>query len=224
MIGAFGLVLAYSGGIYAVQTTSVANAMFLFATAPFFAAILGKIILAEPVRRGTWIAMAVATVGICIMVIEGVLIGAAAGNIAAIASALGFAVFTVALRWKKIYDMTPAVFLSGVFAIGISAMVIPATGLTFSIPASDIGIALAMGVFQLGTGLIIYTAGSKVVPAAELTLISMTEVVLGPLWVWMVLGETAGLLTLLGGFILLAGIAGNAISGLRRRPFPVAMR
>lgn len=91
-------------------------------------------------------------------------------------------------------------------------MVIPATGLTFSIPASDIGIALAMGVFQLGTGLIIYTAGSKVVPAAELTLISMTEVVLGPLWVWMVLGETAGLLTLLGGFILLAGIAGNAIS------------
>lgn len=224
VIGALGLVLAFSGGIYAIQETSVANASFLFATAPFFAAALGKIILGEPVRRATWIAMGIATLGLGIMVADGISAGAAAGNAAAIASALGFAVFTVALRWGKINDMTPAVFLSGLFAAAFSAMMVQTTGLSLAIPTHDIGIAVAMGVFQLGTGLIIYTVGSKVVPAAELALLSMTEVVLGPFWVWLFLGETASTLVLAGGFILLLAITGNAISGVRRRPFPVAMR
>jgi len=56
------------------------------------------------------------------------------------------------------------------------------------------------------------------VPAAELALLSMTEVVLGPFWVWLFLGETAGVFTLLGGAVLLAAIAGNALSGLRHKP------
>ena len=82
-------------------------------------------------------------------------------------------------------------------------------------------IAFALGVFQVGAGLAIYTIGSKVVPAAELALLSMTEVLLGPFWVWLFLGETASLYTLIGGVILLFAIAGNALTGLRRKPVPV---
>jgi drug/metabolite transporter (DMT)-like permease len=78
-----------------------------------------------------------------------------------------------------------------------------------------------LGVFQVGAGLTIYTLGSKAVPAAELALLSMTEVLLGPLWVWIVFGETAGALTLAGGAILMTAIAGNAASGLKRKPTPV---
>lgn len=80
---------------------------------------------------------------------------------------------------------------------------------------------MGMGVFQVGAGLILYTLGSKTVPAAELTLLSLAEVLLGPLWVWLFLGETITAYTLIGGTILLAAIAGNALSGARRKPPPV---
>ena len=219
-VGGISLVFAFSGGILAVQTTSVANAMFLFAAAPFFAAVLGWLVLKEHVRNATWISMMVALVGIVIMVWEGISIGRIIGNVAALISALGFAIFTISLRWKKLEDMLPTVFLAGLFAIIISGSLCQIKGYGLDVPKRDIWIALALGVFQVGAGLILYTLGSKVVPSAELALLSMTEVVFGPFWVWLFLGETAGVYTLLGGMILLIAIASNALSGLRRKPIP----
>jgi len=112
-VGAIGLVFAFAGGIFALQTTTVANALFLFATAPFFAAILGRILLAEPVRRATWIAIGFACLGMLVMLWEGLASGRLYGNAAAVLSAIGFAVFTICLRWGKLEDMLPAVFLGG---------------------------------------------------------------------------------------------------------------
>lgn len=221
VIGGVGLVFAFAGGIYAIQTTTVANAMFLFASAPFLAAVFGWIILREDVRKATWVAMIIASIGIAIMVIDGISAGQAAGNLSAILSALGFAVFTIALRWGKLEDMLPAVFLAGIFAIITAAVICQVKGYGFSVPRNDILIALSMGVFQVGLGLTIFTIGSKVVPAAELALLSMTEVLLGPIWVWFFLGETASFYTLFGGLILMLAIAGNAVSGLRRKPVPI---
>jgi len=221
IVGGLALVFAFAGGIFAIQTTTVANAMFLFAAAPFFAAFLGWLVLREGVRRATWIAMTVAAIGIAIMVWEGIALGRIAGNLAALLSALGFAVFTIALRWRKLDDMMPTVFLGGLFAIISAAIVCYAAGYTFDVPLYDILIALTLGVFQVGAGLTIYTLGSKAVPAAELALLSMTEVVLGPLWVWIIFGETASVYTLSGGVILMTAIAGNALSGLRRTPAPI---
>ncbi len=220
-IGGIGLVFAFAGGIYAIQTTTVANAMFLFAAAPFLAAVAGWIILHEEVRRATWVAMVFAIVGIAIMVVNGFASGKMIGNISALLSAAGFAVFSIALRWGKLEDMLPAVFLAGIFAIVTSALFCQAGGYGFAIPRNDIAIAVAMGVFQVGLGLVVYTIGSRVVPAAELVLLSMTEVVLGPLWVWIFVGETVSFYTLLGGAILMLAIGGNAISGLRRKPVPI---
>jgi len=219
-VGGISLVFAFSGGILAIQTTSVANAMFLFAAAPFFAAVLGWLVLKEHVRNATWISMIAALVGIVIMVWEGISIGQIIGNVAALISALGFAVFTISLRWKKLEDMLPTVFLAGLFAIIIAGAICQIKGYGLDVPKHDIWIALALGVFQVGAGLILYTLGSKVVPSAELALLSMTEVVFGPFWVWLFLGETAGVYTLLGGMILLIAIASNALSGLRRKPIP----
>jgi drug/metabolite transporter (DMT)-like permease len=220
-IGGVGLVFAFSGGIYAIQTTTVANAMLLFASAPFLAAVAGWIVLREPVRRATWIAMLFAVVGIAIMVINGFAAGRMAGNISAILSACGFAVFTIALRWGKLEDMLPAVFLAGIFAVVTAALVCGVSGFSLVLPRNDVAIAVAMGVFQVGMGLVVYTIGSRVVPAGELALLSMTEVLLGPLWVWLFIGETASFYTLLGGAILMLAIAGNAVSGLRHKPVPV---
>ena len=221
-IAGLALVGAYSGGIYGIQSTSVANAMLLFASAPFMAAILGWIFLREKVRKATWIAILFAILGIGIMVQDKTHAGAALlGNLAALGSAFGFAVFTVALRWGRSGDMLPAVFLSGIFAIFITSSICLFSGLPFQISVNDTSISMGMGVFQVGAGLVLYTLGSKTLPAAELTLLSLAEVLLGPLWVYLFLNEVATLNTLVGGLVLLLAIAGNAISGARRKPPPI---
>ncbi len=218
VIAGLALVAAYAGGIFAIQSTTVANAMLLFATAPFMAAALGWVVLREGVRWATWLAILVAIAGVGVMVAGEGESGAMLGNLAALGSALGFAVFTVALRWGRSGEMLPSVFLSGIFGIAIMGIVCVASGLPLVLSVNDGGIAMGMGVFQVGAGLILYTLGSRSLPAAELTLLSLAEVVLGPLWVWLFLGETAGVNTLIGGAILLAAIVGNAVSGMRRRP------
>lgn len=220
IVGGLALVASYAGGIYAIQATSVANAMLLFATSPFIAAVLGRVVLGEAVRRATWIAIGVAIVGIAVMVADqsgGVTLH---GSLAALGSAFGFAVFTVALRWGKAAEMLPAVFLSGLFGIVVMLAICLVFGLPLVLSPRDGGIAMGMGVFQVGAGLILYTLGSKSLPAAELALLSLAEVLLGPVWVWLVLGEAAGANTLTGGAVLLAAIAGNALSGKRRKPPP----
>ena len=221
-IAGLALVGAYSGGIYGIQSTSVANAMLLFASAPFMAAMLGWIFLRERVRKATWIAILFAIVGIGIMVQDKTQSGAALlGNLSALGGAFGFAVFSVALRWGRSGDMLPAVFLSGIFAIFITSTICSFNGLSFRISVNDTSISMGMGVFQVGAGLVLYTLGSKTLPAAELTLLSLAEVLLGPLWVYLFLNEVATLNTLLGGLVLLLAIAGNAISGARRKPPPI---
>ena len=223
VIAGLALVAAYAGGIYAIQVTSVASAMLLFATAPFMAATLGWIVLGESVRTATWIAIAVALAGIAIMVSGNSGTVDFIGSAAALGSAFGFAVFTVALRWGRTTEMLPAVFLSGVFGFVITFFVCQFLGLSIVISLRDGGIAMGMGVFQVGAGLILYTLGSRSLPAAELTLLSLAEVLLGPFWVWLFLGETASVNTLLGGTILLAAITGNALSGKRRKPPPITV-
>jgi len=221
VIAGLSLVAAYSGGIYSIQNTSVANAMLLFATAPFMAAVLGWIVLREPVRIATWIAIAVALAGIAIMVADMSGSVVLKGSLAALGSALGFAVFTVALRWGRTAEMLPSVFLSGIFGFVITFAICYFSGLSIALTLNDGSVAICMGVFQVGAGLILYTLGSRSLPAAELALLSLAEVLLGPLWVWLFLGETATVNTLVGGAVLLAAIAGNALSGKRRKPPPL---
>lgn len=221
-IGGAALVGAYAGGIYAIQTTSVADALLLFASAPFMAAVLGRLFLGERVRPKTWVAILVACGGIGVMVSNSTGPSSTEGNIAALLSAFGFAVFTVTLRWGRSGDMLPAVFISGLLAIVVMAVICLALGLPLVLTPRDGGIALGMGIFQVGAGLVLYTLGSRHVPAADLTLLSLAEVVLAPFWVWLFLGEEISATTALGGAILLSAIAGNALFGLRRKP-PVTL-
>ncbi|WP_309664501.1 DMT family transporter [Tabrizicola sp.] len=215
-IGGVGLVFAFTGAIYAIQTTTIANAVFLFTASPFVAAILGWIFLREKVRLATWAAILLAVFGMFVMVREGLAIGALAGNLAALMSAAGFGAFTVALRWGRLADMLPAALLGGIFSILISGLVLIARGDPIVVSAHDITVAVGVGVVILAVGMVLYTTGSRVVPAAELTLFSLIEVLLAPLWVWLFLGETASSGTFLGGAILLGAVAFNAIAGAQR--------
>ena len=217
-IAGMSLVAAYSGGIFAIQNTSVANAMLLFATAPFFAAIFGWLVLRERVRAVTWFAIIISFLAMGIMVYGKSNSMVFFGSLAALGSALGFAIFTVALRHGRADDMLPSVFLSGIYAILITGSICALMDLKLLLRLGDGSIAMGMGIFQVGAGLILYTIGSKTLPAVELTLLSLAEVILGPLWVFFFLNETVSANTLIGGAILLLAIAGNALSGARRKP------
>jgi drug/metabolite transporter (DMT)-like permease len=218
VVGGCGLVLAFFGAIYSFENTTIANAVFLFAAAPLLTALLGRIILGEDVRRGTWVAIAVAAVGVLLMVREGLSTGALIGNLAALGSALGFAAFTVTLRWGRLDDMMPAVVLGGAFSMIAAGAVSVAAGEPLAVAPRDVAIALTIGAALLGAGMILYTLGSRAVPAAELALLSMVEVLLAPVWVWLVLGETATAGAWAGGTIILVAIAFNALTGIRRKP------
>ncbi len=216
VIGGAGLVAAFAGAIFAIQTTTVANAVFLYAASPFLAAIFGWLILREKVAPATWAAIGLAGVGIFLMVREGLSLGMGKGSVAALLSAAGFAAFTLALRWRRLGDMYPALLIGALMSMAVAAMVTLSGGGTLAVSLHDAGLALAAGAVLLGMGLALYTLGSRAVPAAELTLLAMIEVLLAPVWVWMVVGETASPGTWIGGAVLLAAVAGNALAGLRR--------
>lgn len=216
VLGGFGLVGAFAGAIYSIQATTIANAVFLFAASPFLTALLGWMVLGERVRLETWAAMGVALAGIYVMVSSDLTGGAMAGNVAALLSAFGFAVFTVTLRWRRLDDTLPSVLLGGVFSIVVGAVVAQALGQSLAVPMADAVWAMLMGAVTLTGGMVLYTLGSRVVPAAELALLSNIEVMLAPLWVWWFLNETASPATFVGGAILLVAVMINGVSGARR--------
>jgi drug/metabolite transporter (DMT)-like permease len=215
LIGGMGLVAAFSGAIYSFQTTSVANAVLLFTASPFFAALLGRVLLGEAVSALTWFAIGLAILGVGVMVGGGIAGGTLIGNVAALLSALGFAVFSVALRWRHLANMLPAILLGGLLAMAAGAIGTGLSGLTLLVPARDVAIALGMGAGTLAGGLILYTIGSRAVPAAQATLISLVEVLLAPVWAWAFLGEITTTGTLIGGAVLLAAVILNAYGGRR---------
>ena len=216
-VGGAGLVFAFAGAIFAIQTTTIANAVFLFSASPFIAAILGGIFLRERVRPATWFAIALAFIGLFIMVREGLNSGELQGNIAALLSAAGFGVFSVALRWGRLSDMTPAVVWGCIFSMIAAAIVLTIQGQPIIVSRHDIGISVAIGGIILATGMALYTLGSRVIPAAELTLLSLIEVLLAPFWVWLFLNETASAATFFGGAVLLVSVMINAATGARRK-------
>lgn len=217
MVGGLGLVAAMGGAVVAFQTTTVANAAFLMAAAPLLAAILGRLVLGEPVAPRTWVAIGMAVAGILVMVNGALAAGEWLGNAAALASALGFAVFSVALRWRRLDDSLPLSVLGSLLATIAGAGAAFQAGQTLGIPAAEIGWCALMGMVTLSGGMILFTLGSRVVPSGELVLMSNVEIILAPVWVWLLLGETASASTLAGGGVVMAAILFNGLGGMRRQ-------
>ncbi len=209
--------------VFSILHTTVANTLFMLSAGPFIAAALGRIVLGERVRRATWIAMAGAVIGIALMLGDGLVSGDLFGNLMGLGAATSFAGFAVALRRGRSTDMMPATCLAGLFGAGAAGLVLVATGDGFAVTGNDLLLCLSYGAFAIGASLIVFTIGSRSVPAAELALLSLTEVVLGPVWVWLAFAEVPQPATLAGGGILLVSIAVQALSGMRRRPPPMGV-
>lgn len=221
-VAGFCLSLGFACWIFALMHTTVANALFLLATQPFLTAMLAFLVLGERVRRITWLSMSLALIGVGLMMSAGIALGALFGNLMGLGAALGFATFTVALRHGRHVDMFPAVWWAGFFASLLAGSMLLGSGQSFGMSGWDLGMCIILGVVQIGFGLMAYTAGSRYLPAAELALLSITEVVLGPIWAWLGVGEVPSGLTLLGGTIVLAAVVWRALHGFRE-PAPLGL-
>ena len=206
----------FTGYVWGVMHSTVANALFLLSAAPLFAALLGWMVLRETVSRSMWFAMAGVVAGVAIMIAEGLAEADLLGDLAALVAAVGFAGFTVGIRHGRHTDMTPTILIGALITAAVSGAMALAGGTGLAAPMPDVSLAAAYGMLVIGAGIFLFTLGSKNVPSAELVLLSMTEVVLAPVWVWLAFGEVASLPTLAGGMILLGSIAGQAVAGMRR--------
>jgi drug/metabolite transporter (DMT)-like permease len=206
----------FCGFIFALVHTTVANALLMLSVSPLLTAVLGWVLLGETVRRATWLAMAVALLGVAVMVGGGILTGAWFGNLMALIATASFAAFAVALRRGRGHDMLPALLWAGLLAALVAAVMAPDLSMT----PRDVTLSAIMGAALITGGTILFIAGSHTVPSAELALLSLTEVVLGPLWVWLAFAEVPHVETLIGGALVLTAIVGRALSGMRRTTPP----
>jgi len=187
--------------ISALNYSSVARVLFILAVSPVLAALLARVTLGEPITRRTAQAMALALVGVTVMLgAPGE--GSLAGDGLAFLAALSFAVMVVITRWRHDVSMAPATCLSQVILVVVF--------LPFATPgeiaADDLGWLATLGIGQIGLGFALLTVGARLIPAAQVGLITLLEVVLGPLWVWLALDERPSTLTLVGGAIVIVAI------------------
>lgn len=200
--------------ILSVTQTTVANTLVLMSTGPFFAALAGRIFLGERVPARTWVAIAVALGGVTLMFADGVGSGQLAGNLLALGVPIAFAANVVLLRrYRASVDMVPSVLLAGAFSIVVAAPL--AWPLTPT--PRDLLVLGVMGVAQVGAGCVLMTIASRWLAAGEIGLLGLLEVILGPLWVWLGVGERPSPLALAGGAIVLGALLANAAAGRRSR-------
>jgi drug/metabolite transporter (DMT)-like permease len=218
LFGAVCLATAFVTFVTALTLTTVANAAFVLATTPFAAALLGRLILGEPVRSSTWLAMVLAGAGVAVIASPGLDPGGLAGTLLALCSCLSFALFSVTLRRGRSLDGTPSLLMAAILAAAACAVILllrDGSG-ALAISRHDLLACSVMGIVQIGCGLVAFTAGSRHLPAADLALLAQTEVVLAPVWAWLVVGEVPAFWTLVGGSMVLAAVTLQAVAGARR--------
>lgn len=206
------LASAFMFFIFSLLNTSVANVVFTISLSPFFAALFAWIVLRETVPAATWVATVVAMAGVALMFGDGLAAGNWLGNLLALACCLCYSGTIVAMRKGRAVDMIPAVFLAGVIAVPVSAVMAPG----FAITAHDLLLAVTLGVVQLAFQYMLLTTGTRYVPAVEVALIGRITLVMAPFWVWIGVGEVPSDLTLAGGAVVLAALIGHGIAALRR--------
>jgi len=212
---AMAVFLAISSGSFllALNYTSVANVLFMQAAAPMMAALLGWALLSERVDTRTWIALALAGGGVALMAAGSLDAGVAAVALPLVMTA-SFAMVIVVARHRRDVSMMPATCASQVLVVLACA---PFVSLG-SVSRSDWAILAALGVGQMGLGLAFLTIGARLIPPAQVAVISLLEVVLGPLWVWLAYDERPGASTLAGGAIVVAAVLVQALGSATSAP------
>jgi len=196
--------------VFALAQTTVANVVFIMAAAPMFAALLAWLILGERLDRGSYLSMTLAIVGIGVMVSEGLQTGAFLGYLFAIVTTICFAGIAVVARYGRGLSMLPSTCIGAFLTMPLAFWL--SSG-SVALPPHEIGLAFVSGGLLTSIGATLFMLGARYVAAGLLAFLSLTEIVLAPIWVWWVFDEVPSSYTLLGGAVVLSALV---IEGIRR--------
>ena len=208
VIGGTGLGIAMITFIWSIINTSAAITLLCLAAMPFISALLGFLFLREKILLNVWLAIIIAAIGIVIMALGNINESSIIGLVFGLVSAFGFSVFSVSLRWKKETPKFTTVAFAGIFCAAIATIILLKSETAFISTSHNEGLFAIHGTLVC-LGLILYSLGSKAIPAAELTLLSLTEIIGGIFWVWLPLlgiNEIPTNNTIIGGFLIFMAI------------------
>ncbi|OUX32278.1 MAG: EamA family transporter [Pelagibacteraceae bacterium TMED268] len=220
-IGGCGLGIAMITFIWSITNTSAAITLLCLAAMPFLTALLGFLFLREQISYNVWIAIIVAAIGIIIMALGSYSKSSILGLVFGLTSAIGFSVFSVSLRWRKETPKFTTVAFAGLFCVIFSSAMLFYEGASFVSSSYNQGLFAIHGTLVC-FGLILYSTGSKAIPAAELTLLSLTEIIGGIFWVWFPLfgiNEVPSNNTIIGGFLIFMSISHYSLTIKTNRRF-----
>lgn len=198
--------------VTSILTTAVANTLVILSAGPLFAAFFSRWILGEAIELRTWVASIAVFAGLATIFGGSMRGGTLPGDLCALGSALCMAAYLVIVRRAGSLDMLPAAALGGILAaIAVLPLAAP-----FSIGLRDLALLALLGLFVQGASFGMITVGARHLPAPEVGLIMLLEAVLGPLWVWLAIGEVPSSQTFLGGSAILVSLAAHSAAGLVR--------
>jgi drug/metabolite transporter (DMT)-like permease len=197
--------------VLAMMNTTVANVLIVQSTSPLAVAALGWIVLSERVSARGWLTLAVAFTGLMIVIGNSVDGGRFLGNAFALGVAACSACMVILVRRARAVNLQPV----SIFGAALAVLIALPLSEPLSVSPRDIALLLSLGLIQMTLGLTFYLYALRLLPAAQVTLIALLEPVLGPIWVWLFMGEEPAAATIVGGTIVLGALAMNIALGLR---------
>jgi drug/metabolite transporter (DMT)-like permease len=202
----------FTAFLFALSLTTTANALVVMAVSPLLTAVLAWMFLKDPLPVRTWFAAGAAALGIAWMFASHMEGGHFLGMAVAFLIPVAAAINVIVLRASAArFDLIPALLTGGALSCVIALPFV----LPFAASPRDLALLAFLGFFQLALPCMLLVVASRTLLAPEIALLGQLEVVLGPLWVWLAVGEEPGRATLIGAAVVLAALAANELAAMR---------
>jgi len=202
--------------VLAINSTTVANVLFVQTACPLLVPVLAWLVLGERLDRRLIIAVAIAAFGLVPILAASIGGGRLVGDLLALSCAAFGAINFLIVRHARAKDMTPAVVAAAVITLAVSIVVAE----PIRVAAWDVVVLVLLGVVQIAIGLRLFLFALRRLPAAPVALLTLIEPVVGPLLAWLIIGEVPPIATLVGGAIVLAALVLSVRAVGTRRDAP----
>ena len=198
--------------IISIQNTNVANTLIMVAMAPMLSAFLGAFFLKEVPDKKTWFAIIITFLSVTYIFYDSVKLGNIIGDIFGFITALGLAINANLARYAKDRDLVPAAVIGKLGTAAFAFIFVK----NFSLINTDIIIVPLMCIMCVAIPFVLVTIAPRFITAAEVNLFFLLEVIVGPIWVWMVISEKPSLETILGGIVIIITIGLHSFLAIKK--------
>ena len=198
--------------IISIQNTNVANTLIMISLAPMLSAILGALFLKEIPDRKTWYAIVITFIAATYIFYDSLQLGNIMGDVFGLITAFGLAANANLVRYAKDRDLVPSAVV-GKLCVALFAFFFVES---FELLETDLIIVPLMCVMCVALPFVLVTIAPRFITAAEVNLFFLLEVIIGPIWVWLIIKEQPSLETIQGGVIIILVIAIHSFMSLKK--------